>query len=86
MKVSQNLARLGYIVGYRGKGGGLCLARPARRINLGEVVQRMEPNLKPAEDVAIGPPVESVRLFDRALEEAPTAFIQYLSGNAGGLG
>lgn len=74
MKVSQNLARQGYIIGYRGKGGGIALARPARSIDVGKLLQDVEPNVGPA--VARG---TTDGAFARALEEAHEAFIASLS-------
>ena len=66
MKLSQNLARLGYVVGYRGKGGGIALARPARNINLGHLVQQIERNLQPADGIVPGQPSQDMPLFDIA--------------------
>ena len=79
MKVSQNLARLGYIIGYRGKGGGIALARPARSINLGQVLERVEVNLQPIgrED---GPSVcDGDGHFHEALDAARHAFVGALA-------
>ncbi len=70
MKVSQNLARLGYIIGYRGKGGGIALARPARVINIGTLLEQIERNLQPGQD--------STDAFLRACEEARAAYVEAL--------
>ena len=79
MKLSQNLARLGYVVGYRGKGGGIVLARPARNINLGHLVQQIERNLQPADGFVPGQPSQDMPLFDQAAENARSSYIETLS-------
>jgi len=43
-KVSQNLARLGFVQTTRGRSGGLTLARPAAGIRVGAVVRALEPD------------------------------------------
>ena len=45
MKVAQTLAQQGIIDSVRGRGGGLRLAKPAERINLGAVVRSTEDSL-----------------------------------------
>lgn len=42
-KVVASLTQAGYLKGVRGKNGGLKLAREARLINIGDVVQELEP-------------------------------------------
>lgn len=44
VKVVHNLGKLGYITTTRGRQGGLKLAFPPEKINIGEVVRRTEPN------------------------------------------
>lgn len=49
VKVVHNLARGGFIKSYRGKGGGIELARDLKEINIGAVVRYTEGPLKPVE-------------------------------------
>lgn len=46
-KVVVKLAKLGYIKAYRGKGGGMELARPPAAINLADIVKDFETGMKP---------------------------------------
>lgn len=49
VKVINNLARGGFILSHRGKGGGVTLARPPEKINLGKVVRFTEGPLQVVE-------------------------------------
>lgn len=81
MKVANLLAKLGYVRAVRGKGGGICLARPAADISIGRLVRDIEP-LSPAECFA--PDYhEGCKLFPEcrlrsALAAAQTAFLSTL--------
>lgn len=44
VKAVHNLSSKGFLVGTRGKGGGIRLARPPEQIRLGDVVRATEPN------------------------------------------
>ncbi len=81
MKVSQNLARLGYIIGYRGKGGGIALARPARSISLGQVLEKVETNLRPAACTGLPARGGPDGNFEAALDTARCAFLETLAGH-----
>ena len=59
MKVVQRLAGLGYVNASRGRGGGLLLAKPPEEINLGRLVEQMEPHL------------DLVECFDREKNTCP---------------
>lgn len=42
MKIAHELSQMGYLTATRGRNGGLCLARPAREITVGDVVRMTE--------------------------------------------
>ena len=77
MKIANELSRAGFIAAVRGRGGGIALARPAEAINIGAVVEAMEPRC-PLVDCT------SCRLVKRCnlpgvLDEAEGAFRQALA-------
>jgi Rrf2 family transcriptional regulator, nitric oxide-sensitive transcriptional repressor len=82
MKIVNRLARLGYVDTLRGKGGGLRLARPAERINVGEVVRNTEETLYVVECLADDYPGDcrltpTCRLKS-VLQHAQAAFFEHL--------
>lgn len=81
-KVVQQLARLGYVRGIRGIGGGIELARPADEIRLGEVVLAFEGNMHLLE--CVGTPgvcvIESFCKLKRVLADAEDLQMNYLNG------
>ncbi len=54
MKVVHSLAKLGYVQTVRGRGGGLELARPAREIRLGRLIQQTEDSVELVECFSTG--------------------------------
>ena len=83
MKVVQRLAGLGYVDASRGRGGGLLLAKPAEEVNLGRLVEQMEPHLNLVEcfdavsnTCSIAPACD----LKGVLAEAQQAFLRTLRG------
>ena len=69
MKVAHDLGKAGYVEALRGRSGGLRLARPADKINVGEVVRQTEQGLELAEcgSYVIGPACGLSSVLDEAL-------------------
>jgi len=78
-KVVQTLVQHGYVISRRGRNGGLALARPAERINVGDVVRHTE-NLRLLE--CFGPdsscPIEPACNLKKLLGSAQEAFLTVL--------
>lgn len=49
VKVVHRLAQLGYIISSKGKGGGIRLADHASLLKIGDLVQKLEPNMRVVE-------------------------------------
>ena len=62
-----------------GKGGGIALAKPARGVNLGHLLQQFERNLRPLEGREPDRPAESGKLLEQAIEDARARFVESLS-------
>lgn len=58
-KIIHQLAQIGYIESIRGKNGGIRLAKPAKDINLGEVIRQTEPDFELVSCFTPPVPVES---------------------------
>jgi Rrf2 family nitric oxide-sensitive transcriptional repressor len=81
MKVVHQLGRLGYVETVRGKGGGLRLARPPARINVGEVLRATEDGFEIVECMGEGGSdcrIARACALKGALGEAMGAFLEVL--------
>ncbi|MGK7296834.1 MAG: RrF2 family transcriptional regulator [Candidatus Wenzhouxiangella sp. M2_3B_020] len=82
MKVVQKLAASGFVSSVRGSGGGLSLPCPPECINLGDVVQKMEPDfgmvecMRPDNECVITPACT----LPKMLAEATRAYLDVVSG------
>jgi Rrf2 family nitric oxide-sensitive transcriptional repressor len=54
MKITNALTKTGFLKAVRGRSGGLTLAKPPRKIRLGDVVRAMEPDFALVECFAAG--------------------------------
>lgn len=84
LKVALHLGRLGYLKTLRGRSGGIALARTPEKINLGEVVRRMEDDfalvecMRPAGGACvITPACRLTGVFEQALEAFLSVFDNY---------
>jgi Rrf2 family nitric oxide-sensitive transcriptional repressor len=81
-KVAQKLQTEGYVTTYRGRGGGMRLARPANEIVVGDVVRRFE-NLESFVGcfaAGSGCAVNGLCALKPALGGAVDAFLTHLDG------
>jgi Rrf2 family nitric oxide-sensitive transcriptional repressor len=78
VKVVHALGQHGFVDTFRGKRGGLRLAREPEAITLDEVVTHLEERLAPADCADC--PIQGQCAFETALEEAMAAFLKTLGG------
>lgn len=78
VKVVHQLVNLGYLQSVQGRGGGITLAKPASKINVGKVVRQMENNLNVIDCEAANCPLTPSCILKRALNEATKSFLQVL--------
>lgn len=78
-KVAQTLVQHGYIVSYRGRGGGLKLALPIDEIGIGKLVRKTE-NLRllPCFGSEASCPIQPACFLKNALHKAQEAFLKVL--------
>lgn len=77
-KVVHGLAKEGYLVTAQGRHGGVRLGQPAGRINLGDVVAKMEQDLSIVDCEAQGCVLRGPCTLKRALSTAAGAFVDAL--------
>ena len=79
MKVAHDLGKAGYVEALRGRLGGLRLARPADKINVGEVVRRTEQGFELADcgSCVIAPACGLSGVLDEALAAFMAVFDRY---------
>lgn len=81
VKVVHNLSIHGFILTTRGRGGGICLARPPEQIVIGDVVRHTEMNFTLVEcfDRELNTcPIAAACILKDALYEAQKAFMAVL--------
>lgn len=80
-KVVANLTQMGYLQGVRGKKGGLRLAKAAQEINIGELIEKIEPlDLVECFGSANSCVITSGCSLSVALFQAKKAFLDVLKG------
>jgi len=81
VKIVHNLATLGYIQSFRGKGGGLRLAKPPEEINIGDVVRKVEPHFNIVEcfgNSTLPCKIQPLCALKSALNRAGNTFLEVL--------
>lgn len=83
VKVAHNLTKLGFVVGAKGRGGGLKLAIPAAEVSLASVVRATEPDFHMVE--CFDPATNTCRIaracgLKHILSDATRAFLKTLEG------
>lgn len=78
IKIVHHLGKEGYIDTVRGKGGGIRLGRPAREINLRQLVETTEETLKPVNCHRPSCPILGNCRLQEILFSAQEAFMQEL--------
>lgn len=84
VKVSQRLIAEGFVTSVRGRHGGLRLARPAREINVGQLVRMTEPHMHLVEcfDAETNScPIDGACGLKGVLRHAQTAFMGVLDAH-----
>ncbi|WP_063301822.1 Rrf2 family transcriptional regulator [Pseudovibrio sp. WM33] len=82
VKIVLRLVEAGYISSFKGKGGGMQLAKPSNEIQLGEVIKLLEPNMTMVE--CFDPATNTCRITGSCnvkhyLYEASQSFIESMN-------
>ena len=77
-KVVHKLSKHGYVKTVRGKNGGVCLAKPARQINISDIVKTMEANTEVVNCQKPVCPLNKACELKGILDEAQAAFFTTL--------
>ena len=77
-KVVHELSKAGYLNTFRGKGGGMELAKPARKINVGQVLAEFEGRKALIDCKGLSCRLAQGCALRRALDQAQTAFYNSL--------
>ena len=78
IKVVHKLSKHGYIKTVRGNKGGICLAKPARQINISDIVKTMEANTEIVHCQKPFCPLNKECELKEILDEAQAAFFTTL--------
>lgn len=78
LKVVHHLSKLGLLNTTRGKGGGICLGKPASLIRIGDVIRQVEANLEPIDCEEPPCPIQPVCRLKGILNQATQAYLEFL--------
>lgn len=78
IKIVHSLGKLGWIITYRGRGGGFVLSEAAKRLTIGEIVRQLEPNMKPIDCSSGYCPLQGNCSLENLMWQAKQAFLQSL--------
>ena len=78
-KVVHQLSKMGYVVTYQGKGGGIELAHAPENINVGEVLERLEGGRPLIDCAALNCRLAPACTLNQALGHAQRTFFETLS-------
>ncbi|RVU31078.1 Rrf2 family transcriptional regulator [Neptunomonas marina] len=79
VKVVGQLRKLGYIEAYRGKNGGITLAKPAEEICIGEVIVALENHLDGVDCAGTKCRLQPACQLRQALNEGMQAFVDVMN-------
>ncbi len=78
IKVVHQLAKLGYLSSFQGRGGGIKLAHSAEELMVGDIIRKIEPTLNTIDCEGEKCPIRSVCRLKKILNEALIAFMNVM--------